>query len=181
VQARQRARQGDALLLPSRERSRLAGSKFRQPEGLEQLVGSFARRRVADVLRHREMRKQRVVLKQKTGATLLCRKMNAAPGVEPGNLAEDDRAGIGPFQTGEHPQQRSFPRARWAEKHRDRRVIERNPQFRLHFEAPRQALAALASQLIGHTAQMRRCSAYVSASTAKETPSRNSDVADAAP
>ena len=60
-------------------------------------------------------------------------------------------------------------------------LIERNPQFRLHFEASRQPLAALANQLIGHTAQMRRCSAYVSASTVKETHSRNSDVADAAP
>src|ERR1035437_313186 len=106
--------------------------------------------------------------------------MNGARRVEPGALAKDDAPGIGPLQTGEHAQQRGFARAGRAEEHRDRRTVERNAQVRLHFEALREALAALANQLIGHTAQIRRCSAYVSASTVKETHRRNSEVALAA-
>ena len=60
---------------------------------------------------------------------------------------------------GQQPQQSGLARSRRAEQHRHRRIVERETQLRIQLETGGQALPAATAQLIGHSAQTRRCSA----------------------
>ena len=134
---RKRTRQGYPLPLATRQVADVSSSQVGDLKSFEEIVdGDAPAGSEADVREDVEVREQRVLLKQKSGATLLRRKMNTAGGVEPGGFAKDDGAGIGPFQTGEHAQQRGLPRARRTEEYGYRRRIERNPQVHIQFEAP---------------------------------------------
>ena len=124
----QRARDGDALLLP-------AGKLRRQPRGeraeielrqhsvdaLRDLVGRDVAQLEAgrDVLEHRAVRPQRVRLEHEAEPALLRRQVDAARGVEENALADRNRAGVRPLQAGDGAQQRGLAAAGGAEQ-RDR-------------------------------------------------------------
>jgi len=74
---------------------------------------------------NRQVREQRVVLKHHAGAALLRLQPNAARGVAPGPIAKNDLARVRPFEARQQAQQRGLAGARWTEKHRHWRLIER--------------------------------------------------------
>ena len=153
------ARQRHALLLAAGNRARQAAGQIGQSEGFQVFPALAGPRGERNVPRDGEVRKERVVLKQKTGAPFLRRQAKGARVVEPWLAAEGDGAFAGAVEARQHPQQRSLAGAGRAEQHRDRRLIERNAQLRVEREAGIEARPARAVQFAGHIAQTRRCSA----------------------
>src|SRR5579872_6592517 len=106
--------------------------------------------------------------------------MDVARGIMPYALLKNNGSRVRTVETREQAKQCGLAGTRRSEEHGHRRLGQRNAQIRLHFEAGRQPLAARADQLIGHTDQIRLCSAYVSTSTVNEKLNRNSEVSVAA-
>jgi hypothetical protein len=69
-------------------------------EALEQLVDSAATRE-ADVLRHRQVWKERIVLEHEPDRALLGREPDPTLGIEPDLPVERDPAALGAKQTGD--------------------------------------------------------------------------------
>ncbi len=74
---------------------------------------------IGDVARHRQMWKQRELLKDDADAATLWRKVDAARGVEQHDVIERDAARIGPAEPGDAPQDRALAGSRRAEQDGD--------------------------------------------------------------
>src|SRR5262249_22564510 len=86
---------------------------------------------VANILGHRQMRKERIVLEQVADATLLGRDENAAFGIEPRLVAEPDIAAIRTLEPGYAAQRCRLSRAGRAEQEGQREGVFGPPQFEL--------------------------------------------------
>ena len=96
-------REPHALALAARERLRLGAGELRNPETLEQVPNAVAPR-VADVLLHRHVREQRVVLEHEADAAALGRQVDPRFGVEQHCAVELDPPAVGSGQAGDRAQ-----------------------------------------------------------------------------
>jgi hypothetical protein len=115
----------DALALPARELARIALEQRRQGEDLggaadllldRRLVLLREHQREGEVLAHRHVRIERVVLEHHRDVALLRRHVVDAA------LADADLARADLLEAGDHPQQRRLAAPRRADQHRERAV-----------------------------------------------------------
>jgi hypothetical protein len=124
--ADQRASQGHALPLATRQVAWQAARQRCNLELLQELPHLFWRIALpaaplqpeGDILLHRQMGKQRVILKQIADVAHLGRQIDAGGGVVEHPLAHLAAAGVGPQQAGDALQRHALARARWAEHQR---------------------------------------------------------------
>ncbi|EMF03274.1 hypothetical protein F518_22560 [Serratia marcescens VGH107] len=132
---RQRARDGDALLLAAGEVARIGIRLVAQPDGIQQLIGHRLRpfagvnfvhhRRFDDVFQHRQVREQVEVLEHVADVDALPENGLFLQLVQPVALAavtdvvavDADKALVHALQVVDRPQQRRFARAGRAEDH----------------------------------------------------------------
>ena len=88
------------------------------PETFEQ-VGPLTPPREGDVVRHRQVREEPVILRQITHSTSLGTQVDTTGAVEPNLAAQGDSASDPPLETGDGPQKRSLAGSRRPNK-RDR-------------------------------------------------------------
>ena len=116
------ARDRDALALAARELLRAPPAEAREPDQLEQLLAPLpalllgdARdaQRELDVVRHRHVAEERVVLEHEADAAIL--------GSEPGDVAavEEDLAGVDLGEARDHAQERALAAAARPEQHEE--------------------------------------------------------------
>src|SRR5206468_6258773 len=108
---RERAREGNALLVAAGERGGTGACEMSDSEPLE-VVGGGVPLRVLDVLADGHVREQRVLLEDEPDAPLLGRPVEAALFVEPGDVADRDRSRTWTHEPRERAQQRGLPGAR---------------------------------------------------------------------
>ena len=120
--ARQRAGDGDALLLATRQRCRPARLLIRREPDVGEPAPRFGQapvvwqvqQRQRDVAERVEVRHERVVLEHQPDMAALRHDEHAACGVAPGLVADDDMAALRPHQPGQHADHRGLARARRA-------------------------------------------------------------------
>ena len=121
--ARQNAGQRSALLLPARKLTGQAVGQFLQPHGAQGLrAGHFAGggvlllfQRAEDVLLHRHIREQRVVLEQQAHVPLLRGQVDALLAVEQDTAIQHDAAAVGSDDARNAAQGHAFAAAGCAE------------------------------------------------------------------
>ena len=101
--AGQRACEADPLPLAARKRLRLGAGELRDAEPLQQVPDAVAPG-VADVLLHRHVREQRVVLEHEADAAALGRDVDPRVGVEQHCAVELDPPAVGSGQAGDRAQ-----------------------------------------------------------------------------
>jgi hypothetical protein len=123
---RERARQGDALLLAARELVRIALAQSAQPDEAERLGDAFAPAPAvdaeADVLGHGQVREERIVLEDHADAATLGRHPGAVAG--DGRVLEPDLAGVRVLEAGDQAQQRRLAAAARAEERDDLALLD---------------------------------------------------------
>src|SRR5204862_974886 len=113
---RQSTCEGHPLALAARELARLRVREGGEAEALEQPV--LAPPPELDVLAHRQVREEGVVLEDEADRTLLRRQVDAAHRVEPGVPVDRDRAARG-LEPRDRPQQGRLPGARGSDERDD--------------------------------------------------------------
>ena len=119
----QRAGEGHTLALPTRELRGIAIGELRELDEVEQIADALGDRvtrgslgalprpqAVADVVGHRHVLEERVVLENEADLALLHRDARRV------GAAEDDAARVGALQPGDDTQQRRLTRSRWPEQ-----------------------------------------------------------------
>ena len=116
--AGERPREGDALALAARELGRARLREVRDLEALEVLVDPVPAA-VGDVLAHRHVREEGVLLEDEADAALVGLQEDVRLGVEPDVVVEHDPPARRTDETGDGPQHRRLAGARGADE-RDR-------------------------------------------------------------
>ena len=109
------ASQRHALALAPGDPARALSRQVVDAQPPQHLVG-LVRASKGDVVPHRHVREQRVVLEDHADGALLRRKIDSLSPVEPRPLAHQDPAGIGPVQAGDAAQHRGLAAARRADE-----------------------------------------------------------------
>ena len=135
-----------------------------------------SRQAIRDVPGDREMREERVLLKEEAEAAVLRRQVNTSGGVEPRDVAEGDKPVVGPVEPRDAAQKRRFARARRSEDHGNETAGRRKLHREVESGAASEGLPEADSQSIGHAAHALRRSPYVTARMTKETARRKRDV-----
>src|SRR5690242_19880960 len=110
--------------------------------------------------------KQSIVLKHVAHLPLLWLDADTGRSVKPNLICKGDRSAIGPIQSSETTQQRSFSRTGWPEQDQHERRVERHLESRIEHKPLRQRLRHIDSHFCGHTAHTFRLIAYTVSSTA---------------
>ncbi len=107
---RERAREGDALALASREAAGALVGEVGEPEALEQLGGSALAAEL-DVVPDRQVREERVLLEHEAHAPLLGPAIDSPTAVEPGLPVDCDQPARGACQPGDRTEHRRLARS----------------------------------------------------------------------
>jgi len=110
--------EGDPLTLAAGEGAGPLPGEVGDPQALEQFVdaGRVGAGPEGDVLSHREVGEERVVLEDEANRPFLRRPRDARLRVEPGAVVEPDVTALGTRQAGDRAEDRRLPRARRADE-----------------------------------------------------------------
>ena len=114
------------------------------------------RNAVGDVVVHRQVRKERIILKQKPDAPPLGRQVHSPLSVEPYLLAEADPPAFRPLETGQTPQNGRLSTTRGTEQRGHGESVSRPPHHPVDDRHPRKTLLEVRRKLRHHSPGTRR-------------------------
>ncbi len=176
---RERPGHGDALALTARERSGGPAGQMRDLERLEDRQRALAPARAGEpeshIVEHRQVRKERRVLRHVTEAPPLGREVDPRGGIEQHTAAHRDAPGGGAQEAQDHPQHAGLARSIGTRQH-ERTIGQREARQDLHL-----AGAAAEVDLQGaHARSARAVPARTTRSRAKAAVTSTTDIACAA-